>query len=65
MIDTVEFRKRVADSVEEENERLSNSRMIGMDEGLIADWFVVNLVERMERPDRMRFRRPEGLGVAG
>lgn len=39
--------------------------MVGMDEALVADWFVVNLVERMERPDRMWFRRPKGLGVAG
>jgi hypothetical protein len=55
MIDTVRFRNRVADSVDEENERLSSNRMVGMDEALVADWFVVKLVERMERPNRMRF----------
>lgn len=45
MIDTARFRKRVVDNVEEENERLANSRMVGMNEALVADWFVV-LVEK-------------------
>lgn len=28
--------------------------MVGMDEALVADWFVVSVVEGMERPNRIR-----------
>lgn len=41
--------------------------MVGMDEALVADWFVVNIGGKNgeAESDRGLFRRTKGLGVAG
>lgn len=39
--------------------------MVGMDEALVADWFVVSMVEGMKRLNRIRLEEQRGLSVAG